>query len=60
MKANILNPLKEKFLIKNMRIGKNGWITWRIDVKMHEEQIVVCLFMAVILAALLIVKLTAH
>ena len=43
-----------------MRIGKNGWITWRIDVRMHEEQIVVCLFMAVILAALLIVKLSVH
>ena len=49
-----------------MRIGKNGWITWRIDVRMHEEQIVTCLFKAVILAALLIlaafliVKLTAH
>ena len=60
MKANILSPLKEKFLMKNMRIGKNGWITWRIDVKMHEEQIVACLFMAVILAALLIVKLSVH
>lgn len=43
-----------------MRIGKNGWITWRIDVKTDEEQIVACLFMAVILAAFLIVKLTAH
>ena len=28
--------------------------------KMHEEQIVACLSMAVILAAFLIVKLTAH
>ena len=28
--------------------------------KMHEEQIAACLIMAVILAALLIVKLTAH
>ena len=28
--------------------------------KMHEEQITACLIMAVILAALLIVKLTAH
>lgn len=28
--------------------------------KMHEEQITVCLIMAVILAALLIVKLSAH
>ena len=38
--------------MKNMRIGKNGWITWRIDVKMHEEQIVACLFMAVIFGRL--------
>ena len=28
--------------------------------RMHEEQIVACLFMAVILAALLIVKLSVH
>ena len=28
--------------------------------RMHEEQIVACLFMAVILAAFLIVKLSVH